>query len=203
VLTGDVIVAINGDTTTGPNASREVVEHMANIKPDTRVTLKVMREGKVREIQVTPRASFADFIPPLDGPTFVWNGGGAPGGGATFEGVELADLSPALGQYFGTSQGVLVVRVPHDGEFLKLQDGDVIQSIDGRVPENGSHATRILRSYQPGEKIHLKVMRQKKSLELEGALPERRRFGPGDRGPGPAPPAPPAGPAPPAANHLY
>ncbi len=76
-----------------------------------------------------------------------------------------------------------MIRVPRDGEFLKLQDGDVILSIDGRVPENGSHATRILSSYQPGEKIHLKIMRQKKSQELEGMLPEGRHFG---RGPGPS-----------------
>jgi membrane-associated protease RseP (regulator of RpoE activity) len=197
VATGDVIVAINGDATTGPNASREVVDHMATVKPDTKVTLKVMREGKLKEFQVTPRAGFATIFSPFNGQQleFNWSGPGGPGGGAIFEGMELADLSPALGQYFGTDQGVLVVRVPHDGDFLKLQDGDVIQSIDGRVPENGSHATRILRSYQPGEKIHLKVMRQKKSLDLEGTLPERRRFGPGDPGPGPGPrpPSPPPG----------
>jgi membrane-associated protease RseP (regulator of RpoE activity) len=193
VATGDVIVAINGEATTGPNAPREVVDRMVTVKPDSKVTLKVMRDGKLKEFQVSPRASFAAFIPPLNGQEleFNWNGLGGPGGGAIFEGMELADLSPALGQYFGTSQGVLVVRVPHEGDFLKLQDGDVIQSIDGRVPENGSHATRILRSYQPGEKIQLKIMRQKKSLELDGTLPERRhgpgagRRGPGDRGPGP------------------
>lgn len=192
VLSGDIIVAINGEATTGPNAPREVVDHMANVKPDTRITLKVMRDGKLKELQVTPRASFAAFMPQVNGPEleFNWMGPGGPGGGASFEGMELANLSPTLGQYFGTSQGVLVVRVPHDGDFLKLQDGDVIQSIDGRVPENGSHATRILRSYQPGEKVHLKIMRQKKSLELEGTLPDRRRGsrGPGDRGPGERPP---------------
>jgi S1-C subfamily serine protease len=206
VAAGDVIVAINGEATTGPNASREVVDHMASVNPDTKVMVKVLRDGKAREFQVTPRAGFAAFFSPFDGQQFEFNWAGpeGPGGGALFEGMELADLSPALGQYFGTDQGVLVVRVPHGDDFLKLQDGDVIQSIDGRVPENGSHATRILRSYQPGEKIHLKVMRQKKALELEGSLPERRRFGPGDagreprpgRGPGPAP-GPGPGPAPP------
>jgi predicted metalloprotease with PDZ domain len=70
VATGDVIVAINGDATTGSNASREVVDHMAGVKPDTKVTLKVMRDGKVKELQVTPRASFAAFVPPLNGPAF-------------------------------------------------------------------------------------------------------------------------------------
>ena len=115
------------------------------------------------------------------------DGGGV---GTIFEGMELADLSPALGQYFGTSQGVLVIRVPRDGEFLRLKDGDVILSIDGRVPENGSHAARILRSYQRGETIHLKVMREKKTLTLEASLPEHRR---GDLRPGPSRVAPPPG----------
>jgi S1-C subfamily serine protease len=188
VATGDVIVAINGEATTGPNATRKVVDRMANVKPDTRVALKLMRDGKTKELQVTPRASVANFFyAPFNGPGFDGPGPMGPGGGAIFAGMELADLSPALGQYFGASEGVLVVRVPHDGEFLKLQDGDVIQSIDGRVPENGSHATRILRSYQPGEKIHLKIMRQKKSVELDGTLPERRR-GPRERPPGDHPP---------------
>ena len=164
---------------------------MADVKPDAKVIVKVMRDGKPKEFQVTPRASIADFFPDFNGPGSVAAGPGpvrpqwpgqqalemreVGGVGAIFEGMELADLSPALGQYFGTSQGVLVVRVPHDGEFLKLQDGDVILSIDGRVPENGSHAARILRSYQRGETIQLKVMREKKTLELGASLPEHRR----------------------------
>jgi len=50
----------------------------------------------------------------------------------------------------------------------------VILSIDGRKPTSGSHATRILRSYQPGEKIALRVMRQKKPLDLNVTLPEHQ-----------------------------
>jgi predicted metalloprotease with PDZ domain len=217
LATGDVIIALNAAPISGPNAPREVVEYMATVKPDSKVTVKVLRDGKPKEFQVTPRASFAAFIPGFDGPAAVWRGPGpngswqqqielrdgrdslvlrdAGGMGAIFEGMELADLSPTLGQYFGTNHGVLVVRVPHDGEFLKLQDGDVILSIDGRVPENGSHATRILRSYQPGEKIQLKIMRQKKPLDLEGALPERQRLRRSPRpgaGPGGSPDEPPA-----------
>ena len=198
---GDVIVALNGESTTGPSAPRAVVERMAVVKPDAKVTVKVMRDGKPKEFTVTARAGMVDFFSAFSGPGPVWIEGGpnevrqqidmrpGPGGGvgALFEGMELADLSPGLGQYFGTAQGVLVVRVPRDGEFLKLQDGDVILSIDGRVPENSSHATRILRSYQRGEKIRLKIMRQKKSMDLDGTLPERgpERRRPG-RGPGPS-----------------
>jgi S1-C subfamily serine protease len=190
VASGDVIVALNGAPITGPDAGRQVVERMALVKPDSKVTLKVLRDGKPKEFQITPRANAVDFFPGFNGPG-PGRPGPPPGVGAIFEGMELADLSPALGQYFGTTQGVLVIRVPHDGEFLKLQDGDVILSMDGRVPENGSHAARILRSYQPGEKIHLQIMRQKKTLGLEGTLPERRHFGPGsgaNGGPGDHPP---------------
>jgi S1-C subfamily serine protease len=201
LVAGDVIVALNGEATVGPNAPRQVVDRMASVKPDTKVTVKVVREGKLKEFQVTPRARFAEFFPGFNDPDSRPGPGGPAGPGGpgapnlpfvfgprdAFDGMELADLSPGLGQYFGASQGVLVVRVPHDGESLKLQDGDVIQSIDGRTPENSSHATRILRSYQAGEKIHLKVLRQKKSLELEGALPERRRLGGPGPGPGPGP----------------
>jgi S1-C subfamily serine protease len=187
LATGDVIVGLNGAQISGPNASRQVVDRMSTIKPDAKVSVKVMRDGKPMEFRVTPRASVVEFFPGFSGPgfsgpqpvqNFELRRDDGSGVAAVFEGMELADLTPALGEYFGTAQGVLVIRVPHDGEILKLQDGDVIISIDGRVPENGSHATRILRSYQPGEKIRLKIMRHKKPLELEGTLPERRGFGP-------------------------
>ena len=89
--------------------------------------------------------------------------------------LELVTLTPGLGSYFGTDKGVLVVRAPADGA-LKLQDGDVILAIDGRQPTSGSHATRILGSYQPGEKISLRVLRQHKTLELETTLPERPTY---------------------------
>ncbi len=85
--------------------------------------------------------------------------------------MELATLTPQLGKYFGTDKGVLVVRAPPDGA-LKLEDGDVILAIDSREPKSGSHATRILGSYQPGEKIMLRIVRQHKALQLETTVPE-------------------------------
>ena len=85
--------------------------------------------------------------------------------------MELATLTPQLGHYFGTDKGVLVVRAPKDSS-LKLQDGDVILSIDGREPISGTHATRILASYQPGEKVLLHIMRERKAINLETKLPE-------------------------------
>jgi len=109
--------------------------------------------------------------------------------------LELVPLTPKLGQYFGTDRGLLVVRAA-DAPGLPLEEGDVLQTIDGRTPENAGHAFRILRSYQPGEKVQLGVMRQRKPITLEATLPaaDALREGRQHRQP-PAPPSPPPSPA--------
>src|SRR5262249_45320436 len=64
--------------------------------------------------------------------------------------LDLVDLNPDLGEYFGTKTGVLVVKTPSDST-LPLKAGDVILKIDGREPKSVSQAERILRSYDSGE----------------------------------------------------
>jgi membrane-associated protease RseP (regulator of RpoE activity) len=87
-----------------------------------------------------------------------------------FGGAELASLSERLGSYFGVKSGVLVVRAGVDSQF-KLQDGDVLMAIDGREITSAQQAGRILRSYQPGEKLTLKVQRDRKVQNLEITAP--------------------------------
>lgn len=84
--------------------------------------------------------------------------------------MELTTLTPQLGRYFGTNHGVLVVRAPAHG-VLKLQDGDVILSIGGRVPQSSSQAIRILTSYDPGQKIRLLVLRQHHEIDITTTMP--------------------------------
>jgi S1-C subfamily serine protease len=88
-------------------------------------------------------------------------------------GMEFATLSDRLGDYFGVDEGVLVVRAGADAPF-SLQDGDVILSIDGRAPTDAQHAGRILRSYQPGEKVKLRVQRDRKAIDLNATAPGGR-----------------------------
>jgi C-terminal processing protease CtpA/Prc len=173
IHTGDVIVALNGTTLTRSDPSRQVLDIMRSVKPDSHVSVRVLRDGKTQDFTVTARASPSIFatthgfdmwsLPDMPG-TVIYH---RPLGD-----LELVTLTPGLGSYFGTDKGVLVVRAPADGA-LKLQEGDVILAIDGRQPTSGSHATRILGSYQPGEKIKLRVLRQRKTLELEASLPDR------------------------------
>jgi membrane-associated protease RseP (regulator of RpoE activity) len=91
-----------------------------------------------------------------------------------FGGAELASLSERLGSYFGVKAGVLVVRAGVDSPF-KLQDGDVILAVDGREVSTAQQAGRILRSYQPGEKLTLKVQRDRKVQNLEITAPGGRK----------------------------
>ena len=181
VRPGDVIVAVNGTAVTGEDATRQVVKVIHDAKPDSKINVRVKRDGKTLDFTVVARpgpgimAFGGDgFPPPLPEmpqaaparPFFMIQG--------PLSSMELVTLTPQLGKYFGTEKGVLVVRAPPDGA-LKLEDGDVILAIDGREPTSGSHATRILGSYQPGEKLSLKIVRQRKTMDVETTVPEERR----------------------------
>jgi hypothetical protein len=89
-----------------------------------------------------------------------------------------------------------VVRAPADSAF-KLEDGDVIFAIGGRVPENPGHAFRILGSYQPGEIVKFDIQRNRKRMTIDGTVPKESGMGrnrPHPMQPHRVPPAPPAPP---------
>lgn len=189
---GDIIVAVNGARISGPETARQVLEHLGNIPPKRRVTLEVLRRGKTRDFELTTLPPFSVYVAssgPLGGgpmPPFAPMGAGRPGKvlvarrfgepylpalSAETAGMVLASLTPKLGSYFGTENGVLVLRAPSDDVF-RLEDGDVILSIGGREPMNGAHATRILGTYGPGERLVLEVMRHRKRMTLKITLPK-------------------------------
>jgi predicted metalloprotease with PDZ domain len=172
---GDVIVAVNGTELKDEEPARQVVRIMRDVKPDAKVSVRVSRDGKTRDFTVTARPGPSVLASVRDLPDLGFGAFPEFQGAFLFHGplmdMELATLTPRLGSYFGSEQGVLVVRAPPDGA-VKLEDGDVILAIDGRQPTSGSHATRILSSYQPGEKFTLRIIRQHKTLEVDATLPE-------------------------------
>ncbi len=92
--------------------------------------------------------------------------------GSPWGGIELVELNPDLGDYFGTRDGVLVVSAPEDST-LALKGGDVIVSIGGRKPTSPMQAMRILRSYDPGESVTLDVLRKQKHVTVTWKVPEK------------------------------
>ena len=190
---GDVIVSLNGEKVSDERSARQVTQLMREVEPRSKVKVRVLRDGKPKEFELTAREGMRTFayggpaLPALPTLSLRRTMPLPPPGvelGATADlmiafddemsGMELATLTPALGKYFGTDKGVLVVRAP-EGAAFKLEDGDVIVAIGGREPTSGSHATRILRSYQPGEKVDIKLMRQRKPMNMQVTLPEGAR----------------------------
>jgi S1-C subfamily serine protease len=200
VKAGDIITSIGGqDLTKESDPSRTLVERMRDVDPNLKVQLGVLRDGKKLNLDVTPRVSPQVFrlerrggpdgpgaarefnlppLPPLPGARgergefrgLIMNRADEGGMGLRFRGIEFATLSERLGSYFGVKSGVLVVRAGSNPAF-KLQDGDVILAIDGRAPSSAQHAGRILRSYQPGEKLTIRVQRDHKAQNLEVTAP--------------------------------
>jgi len=209
--TGDVIVAIDGKPlkkSADRAASRQLVEQMRSTQPGQKVKVDYLRDGKKLSTTVTTVAAeppmarmLREHMPMLEGmripPDFEDM---LHPHGRGFRALELVPVTPKLGQYFGTDRGLLVVRAPPPAQGAAgLEEGDVILTIGGRTPENPRHAFRILESYQPGEKVRVEVLRQRKRLALDVQTPDADPMSPGLR-PGPPPRAPnaPAPPAPPA-----
>ena len=182
----DVVVSFAGQALRG-NASGSAAEQLTAAISAARVgapaTLEYRRDGKVVTTQVTPMQGsgpprralpdFPQYSEALDLGRRVDDRLlqlGRRNLGA-FGAMELTELTPTLGRYFGTDKGLLVVRAPADAS-LKLEDGDVILDIDGRVPGNAGHALQILGSYRTGESLKLHVMRQQKKIELALEVPQ-------------------------------
>jgi hypothetical protein len=80
--------------------------------------------------------------------------------GGRFDDLELAPVNAELGEYFGTSEGVLVVKAPEKNTF-GLRSGDVVLSVEGRPARGPASLLRILRSYEEGDVVKLEIMRHK------------------------------------------
>jgi S1-C subfamily serine protease len=192
---GDLLLAINNKPLRlddGGSPRTKLLTAMQGVRAGEKVAVKYRREGFTKTVDliarpipdrpsgVAPRAAPVASVAPV-APV-------APVRAAQAErvetprvairraegilgGAELVPLTPRLGQYFGTDEGLLVVRAPSD-ENLDIQEGDVILEIDGRTPDSTSHAMRILRSYQPGEELSLSVYRRKRTFDIDLVIPE-------------------------------
>jgi S1-C subfamily serine protease len=190
VRSGDVITSINDEQLMSENsqqANAVLVDFMKGIEQGDTLDIEYLRNGKSGTTEITPRPNdhnvFAFEFEDSDfaGPNmqFAPNVGGMNNfivrshvGG--FGDMELVKLTDRLGSYFGTDDGLLVVRAPEDDE-LQLEDGDVIINIDGRSPTSVSHAMRILGSYESGEELKIEIMRDKRKRKITLEVPDNRQ----------------------------
>jgi hypothetical protein len=169
-----------------------LIELAARLEPNDTVSVEFLRNRDRRTVSVVtaedpdilfraaPGRGFGLQYPGPDGPRRMSlrldedledhvHGPGTFLYGMPLGDLELAPLNPDLGRYFGTSEGVLVIRVPKDTE-LALRGGDVVLAVDGRKPVSPSHFLRILRSYERGESFKIEIMRNRKREVVTGQL---------------------------------
>ncbi len=84
-------------------------------------------------------------------------------------GVELRELNPTLGEYFGTETGILVIDVDEDNP-LGLMPGDVILAVGAREVNSLERVRRILGSYEEDETVSVRIIRKGSEEILRGTL---------------------------------
>ena len=170
----------------GDSAARVLIGQMDNVSPGDTVLLTIVRDGDEEEIEVIAGSSSAVFGPFFDrddesgdrrfdlGELFERRGEVGDrllSFRRSWGDMELVELTPELGAYFGTETGILVVRAPSDDALAVLMDGDVILDIGGREPNSPEHALRILASFESGETLELAIMRNQDRQTLEVEFP--------------------------------
>ena len=189
IRAGDVITSINGESMTADSANEateKLMDFMKGVEEGDELDIEYLRNGRSETVALAPRPMENVFAFSFEGgefdmpnvhvapnvkrfQNFVWMSHDDG-----FGDMELVTLTERLGEYFGTADGLLIVRAPENEE-MKLEDGDVILSIDGREPNSVSHAMRILGSYQEGEQLKIEIMRDKRKRTIEIEIPDNRQ----------------------------
>ena len=187
IKSGDFITRIDGKSLAGAEAGSRLVEIASQLKPEQTVSLEYQRGGTRHTASLVtgdepiwafdgPEGQMRFNVPDV---SFERMPGGfgfstGPGdfsfamGGALMN-LQLAPINPDLGQYFGTSEGVLVINVPKESA-LGLKPGDVVLTVDGRKVSGVSSLFRILRSYEPEDSFKMDIMRNKSRMTVNGKL---------------------------------
>jgi hypothetical protein len=199
---GDVITRFNTTTLGGAQAEggedsgpgMKLIELARRLEPGDTVQIEYRRGTDARKATIvaedlggmawTGRMEMPEMGDLMEGMPKIRVGPGTEfefAFGSPWGGIEMVRLNPDLGDYFGTREGVLVVKAPEDSA-LSLKGGDVIVSIGGRKPASPEQAMRILRSYDVGETVTLDILRKQKHVTVSWKVPEHEnRFFRGPR----------------------
>jgi type II secretory pathway component PulC len=182
---GDLLTSINGQSLAAEGKTspqKRMKEAMRKMKAGDEAKIDFERDGRARSTTVTTQAPEPlVMVPPLPilqqwlhgdeyarGPmeAMPWMGFRGP----AIRGLELCKLDEDLGGYFGTTEGVLVVKAPKDAA-LGLRSGDVIQKIDGVSVSEPVTVLDKLRSRHEEQVVKLELLRKGRKLDLEGRIP--------------------------------
>jgi len=165
--------------------AQRLVALLGELDPGDEIEIEYVRDGETDTVMVTaepnapemaalfgmrvPTQARRDLVISMD-PCFLHlpgSGGVTFHGGNCIDGVDLVELNPALAEYFGEEEGVLVTDV-RESSTLALRPGDVILAVDGRRVTGPDHARRVLESYEPDEDLTLRIVRHGQEMEVVG-----------------------------------
>lgn len=170
----DVIQYFNDEKIRRPD---DLVEAVRDCKPETKAEVKLVRDGKSKQITVT-----------LGKLESKWQGFGwgdnkgflfVPGKGG-YLGVHLQELNKDLAEYFGVKkgEGALVLKVGENtpAEKAGLKAGDVITRIGDKEVAEPEDVHKIVLDLEEGNNVAIEVVRHKKKMTVTAEVGERPGF---------------------------
>ncbi len=150
LLQGDIITALNGKAI---DNVADLRNRIAETPPNTAVTLRILRNGQERDIQVVigeqPKNLRAD------------SGAAGAGGALSSMGLSLQDLTDALARQFGyeKDQGVLIASVEPGSaaEQAGLAGGQLIEEVNRSRVRNLRELERALAKNRDARQVLLRV----------------------------------------------
>jgi serine protease Do len=178
----DIIVSFDGERV---RSVRQFSRLVSETPAGRTVTATVLRDGRQKDLQVTPEertattfeidtdklrdrlgdiGRYIDRLPPMN---FDFDFDFPPDVGSRGRlGITTAALGDQLADYFGAKDGgVLVAAVSDDSPASRagLEAGDVITSVDGTAVRSRGELVRALRDARDRDTIALGVVRDKKA----------------------------------------
>lgn len=154
----------------------DLIEIVRETKPGTQAKIKLIRDGKEKELTVTlGELKVKDFSfnwKDKDGKKFIFARGRA------FLGVILQDLNKDLAEYFGVkeNEGVLILKVSEDtpAEKAGLKAGDVMVKFNDKNISDAGDVIKILADLKKGDKADIQVIRHKNKKTVTVELDETK-----------------------------
>jgi S1-C subfamily serine protease len=164
---GDVITQINGQTY-GP---QDLMQYLATLDNDAKVTLTVQRAGQTQEIDV-PATDLMMLAMPGFGFDLPGMFGGEMGGVRLGVAFESLDAQTAQEHNLEVTEGALITQVMPNTPAADagLQENDVVTEVNGEKVDAEHTLRDRLFAYESGDTVTLTVLRDGQSMDLTATL---------------------------------
>lgn len=156
----DVVVGLDGRPI---NSSAQLMNEVAMSRPGSKIQMKVYREGKPVEIQVTVEEQTEEKMSQFVDRTVIEDWG-----------MVLDTLTPQLAAELDipeSTRGAVILQLERDKRAaqLRLQPGDVLKSIDGKPIRNAEDAREALANV--GQRISMVIQRGPVEMSMSTTTP--------------------------------